>query len=86
MHSKIGTSPKVLDLLRIPLSEDIATRPRIYLNSTEALELYLDYIYGQGKKNLFRDLKPVISEWRCWHFVRMFKYLGLKYNGEYFFN
>lgn len=24
--------------------------------------------------------------WRCWNFVRMSKYIGLRYNGEYFLN
>lgn len=28
----------------------------------------------------------VISHWRGWNFVKLVKYLGLKYNGESFLN
>ena len=84
IFTHIGTNQKIVESLKFPLIEDIVSRPHIYQYSNEALEIYLDH-HNQQKLNL-NDKKGVISLWRAWGFVRLCKYMGFKYNGEYFLN
>ena len=43
---KVGTNPKILDILRSPLLSDILARPHRYFHSTDALVLFLDHHFA----------------------------------------
>jgi len=82
--AQIGTPQKIIDALRIPLRDDIVTRPYFYQASTAALEIYLDHLHQSKLLPPSKEIRGTLSEWRAWDFVRMIRYLGFRYNGEYF--
>ena len=84
MWARIGTPTKVLDILRIPLREDILLRPSLYQWSTDALEIFLDHVHTN--KIPPKDVRGTLSEWKGWDFVKMIRYLGFRFHGEYFLN
>ena len=33
-----------------------------------------------------KDVRGTLSEWKGWDFVKMIRYLGFRFHGEYFLN
>ena len=83
MFFNIGTNIKIVDILRPILEEDIVLRPHIYHWSTDALQIYIEH---HLKTRQLKEARTKISTWRCWDVVKMIKYIGFKYNSEYFIN
>ena len=74
---------KMQDIIKPHLTDDIIKRPSLYYWSCDALQLYLEYNLAQKK---IKECKSKASLWRCWDIVKQLKYIGFKYNSEYFLN
>eukprot|EP00347_Sterkiella_histriomuscorum_P009815 403339780 len=78
-----GINQRMQDFIRPHLQDDMIKRPMLYLWSNDALQIYLEYHLANKK---LKECKSKAALWRCWDIIKQLKYIGFKYNSEYFLN